>query len=155
MAYYALPQEEKQWTKFGIEGQDNFSLYVSKRHFRAASRFDTTHTNPTAYSEYIPQISDVIMANYNKYIYEIVEVKDEIGMFLQSKQHVWEFIVRTFKDEHISTTNTPLSADYIADYTDKDSDVFDQTSAVNVEKVPILYTSASNEKPSNDPFGGW
>lgn len=98
MAYYELPPEDKVWNKFGIEGLDRFSLFISKRHFNCASQYGGN-------SIYIPKMADIIMADYNRYIYEITEVKEESGMFLQSKQYVWELIVKPFQDEQISMTD--------------------------------------------------
>jgi len=79
MVLYELPREDKMWTKFGIEGLDNFSMYCAKRHFRAASK------SPGGGPEVIPRIGDIIMAKYNDYVYEITEVAEEVALFLQSK----------------------------------------------------------------------
>lgn len=154
MGFYQLPREEKMWSKFGIEGLDNFSIYVSKRHFWKASKYDANQTNPDAYNTYIPKVGDYIMANYNKYAYEIVEVKDEEMMYLQSKQHVWEFLVRTFKDEHIETTSLTSATD-ISAVTNKDSDIFDITTTVNGKKNDVNYNPKSTEESSGDPYGNW
>ena len=148
MVYFQLPREEKMWTKFGIEGSDNFSMWVSKRHFRAASN------NPLTKQEYIPKMGDVIRSKYNNYFYEIVEIKEDTGLWLQSKQHMWEFVVRVFKDEHISLTSE-TSASAISAYTDKDSDVFDIRNVIDVEKEDVVYKPKSGEQSSNDPFGNW
>jgi len=94
------------------------------------------------------------MANYNKYIYEVVEVKDEEMMFLQSKQHVWELLVRTFKDEHIETTNL-TSASPISTATNQSNDVFDIKTVIDAKKSDVNYTPKANEESSDDPFGSW
>ncbi len=153
MGYYTLPREDKLWTKFGVEGLDTFSMYVSKLHFKEASTFDKDG-HQDVFIEYIPKVGDIIMVDYNKYIYEITEVKEEVGMFLLSKQHMWEFVVKTFKDEHIAVSEN-TSACEIKDYTNKTTDIFDIKSAIDDEKSSIKYSPKSNEKNNDDPFAGW
>ena len=154
MTFYNLPREEKLWSKFGIEGMDSFSVYVSKRHFWEASQFNDIQTNPKAFAPYIPKAGDYIIAKYNKYIYEIVEVKDEIMMNLMSKQHVWEFLVKPFKDEKIATTpNT--SAAPIADFTNKKTDKFDIKQTIDDKKTSVNYQPKPTECAPRDPFTGW
>lgn len=148
MVMYQLPKEEKMWTKFGIEGTDNFSMWASKRHFRAASN------NPLTEEEYIPKMGDIIRSKYNNYFYEIVEVVEEVGMWLQSKQHVWEFVVRVYKDEGIELTDETKSTT-ISAYTNKDEDVFDIKNVIDVKKNEFLYKPEDSEKGNNDPFGNW
>jgi len=146
MVYYQLPTEEKMWSSFGIQNMDTFSMYCSKRHFRAVTSGDD--------GEYIPKIGDIIMAKYAPNIYEITEIAEEVSMFLQSKEHMWEFVVSEYKDEHISVSGD-VSATAISAYTDKDEDIFDISSVVDVEKEEILYTPTSAEKGSGDPWGNW
>jgi len=154
MAYYNLPREERLWSKFGIEGMDSFSVYVSKRHFWDASQYDDLQTNSSAFDPYIPKAGDYLYAKYNKYIYEIVEVKDEIMMNLLSKQHVWEFLVKPFKDEKVAVTSL-TSAAPISAFTDKSTDKFDVTDTIDTKKTSIKYSPPSTEENPDDPFGGW
>lgn len=155
MSFFNLPREEKLWTKFGIEGMDNFSMFVSKMHFKEASKYDADQVD-TEYPSYIPKQGDVIASEYNKYIYEIVEVKEEIGMYLLSKQHVWELIVKPFKDELIALDPaTSATMTYIKDYTNKDSDVFDLSNTVDNKKPDVLYDPKPSECNPDDPFAGW
>lgn len=154
MAFFNLPREEKLWTKFGLEGMDSFNMYVSKRHFWEASQFDDIQTNPQAFDPYIPRAGDYIFSKYNKFIYEIVEVKDEIMMNLLSKQHVWELMVKPFKDEKIAVT-AATSASPIADFTNKKTDKFDITQTIDDKKIPVKYAPKPTECDNNDPFGNW
>jgi hypothetical protein len=154
MAFFNLPREEKLWTKFGIEGMDSFSMYVSKRHFWETSQYDDIQTNPKAFDPYIPRAGDYIFSKYNKFIYEIVEVKDEIMMNLLSKQHVWEFMVKPFKDEKIAVTPA-TSAAPIADFTNKKTDKFDITQTINNKKDVVNYKPKPTECNSHDPFSNW
>lgn len=149
MCYFHLPREEKLWTKFGVEGTDNFPLWIAKKHFRVASSQDGG-------VEHIPKMGDIIRSKYNNYFYEIVEVAEEVGIWLQSKQHIWEIIVRVFKDEGISTT-AETSASAISAFTDKDSDVFNIKDEVDIEieKDEIAYKPPPEEKPNNDPWGNY
>jgi len=154
MAFYQMPREEKLWSKFGIEGMDSFSIYISKRHFWKASKFDYNQNNSESYDPYIPKAGDYMMADYNKYMYEIVEVKDEIMMNLLSKQHAWEFLVKPFKDEKIATTSL-TSAAPVSAMTNQTTDKFDVTDTIDTKKTSIKYSPPATEKNSDDPFGGW
>jgi len=156
MVFYMLPREEKLWTKFGIDGMDQFSMYASKRHFRTASQYDWEGVSASAHDAYIPKIGDIIMADYNQFIYEVVEVKEEIGMYLLSKQHVWELIVKPFRDEKIEVP-AELSGTMpeMESQVNRKSDRFDTNSNVDTRKVPIKYQPPSNEKPSNNPWANW
>ena len=159
-AFYTLPREDKLWSKFGIQGLDEFSMFIPKLQFQDASTFGNSalpgNHGINTYASYIPKTGDVVKANYDKYLYEIMEVKEEVGMYLLSKQHMWEFIVRPFKDEHISlSASTSASMEWIKDYTDKDTDIFNVSDVIDEEKPDVLYDPPTNEKSSGDPFGGW
>lgn len=153
-AFYTLPREERLWSKYGIESIDQFSIYVSKRHFWQSSQYDENQINSSAFDPYIPKVGDYLYAKFNKFIYEIVEVKDEIMMNLLSKQHVWEFLVKPFKDEKIATS-TLTSAAPISAFTNKTSDIFDTTNTINQKKIPVKYNPPATECSPNDPFGSW
>jgi len=148
MAYYELPKEMELWTKFGIEGIDNFQMFVSKRHFKAAS------TNG-GYDEWIPRAGDVIYATYNKLFYEIIDVGEEEEIYRQRK-HVWVFTVQKFKDEHVSIDNS-LSADMadLFQYTNQKTDVLNVSATVDQKKTAILYTPSPTEKAPDVEFGNW
>jgi hypothetical protein len=101
MTMYDLPKEEELFTKFGIAGLDNFHIYISKRHFQVASKYSSKGT-PNIHQSITPRIGDLLRANYNNYIYEIVSVKDTEMQFAQA-QHTWDIIVSPFKNNNIST----------------------------------------------------
>ncbi len=147
MGYYQLPVEDEMWTQYGIEGMDNFKVFVSKRHFETASR-----DNNTADS-YIPKVGDILKASYNGIIYEIIDVGEEEEMFLREK-HTWEFTVRPFRDNNVSlsgdTVDTILSA-----YTDQATDMFDVSAVVAEEKDEFLYNAPSTEESIDDIWGEW
>lgn len=154
MGYFVLPREERIFTQFGIAGMDQFTINVSKKHYYEASQYDDIQTNPKAFQPYVPFAGDYIYSNYNKFIYEIVSVKDEAMMSLFSKQHSWEFLVRPYKDEKIQVS--PLtSAAPIANQTNLKTDIFDTTTTINNAKPNILYQPGPTEKSSQDPFGNW
>lgn len=146
MAYFTFPREDKLWTKFGIEGMENLTLFVSKEHFEYKT------------SGYIPRMGDLLQTEYNSNVYEIVEVKEESGMYLLAKQYTWEIIVRPFKDEMLvlsgDTSASPLSA---FSNLPSDLDIFDIKSNIDTEiqKGEIIYVPEPEEKPSNDPWGNY
>jgi len=145
MSFYHLPREDKLWSKFGIEGIDEITMYISKEHFQYV-------TSSTGGYSYIPKTGDIIKAKYNNYYYEIVAIKEEASQFLQSKRYVWELIVRPFKDAHIINM---ISGDPIGTVTNKTTDLFDRVQAINAKMSGIAYQNKPCEKPANDPFALW
>ena len=171
MAKFELPSEEDIYTKFSIEGIDTFKLFLTKRHFAAASRqvgtipssvtFESTGGGRVCppFDEYEPKIGDYIKSKYNKLFYEITYITDTDEMFLQGK-HSWTLTVKVFKDEHIKISDT-ISEETSAAmsdldiYTNKDTDLFDMTDNINNKKDDILYNPQSNEKPKDSAWGEW
>lgn len=143
-SFFPLPKEEKTWSKFGIEGMNIFSMFVSKYAFK-----DRTNN-------YIPQIGDIVQTVFDNKIYEITEVKEETPTFFQSKRYTWEFVVRPFKIEQEISVIPSLSASPIAKYF-KIDDIFDIRTDVDIEidKDKIKYVPKPTEKPQNNPFGNW
>jgi len=148
MAKYELPREDRIWTKFGIEGSDEVTLWISKRHFHAVS------IDPKTGISYVrPQIGDIIKSDFSTYFYEITEVSEDTGLYLQSNQYIWELTVKTLKDEYISIS-PELSGSDISFVTNI-NDIFNIDNDIDVEKEEIIYKSEKGEKPKNDPFGNW
>lgn len=143
MSYFELPREDKMWNVLGVENIGNLRMIVSKKHFNAASNSCT--------GSYIPQIGDIIMSKYNKYIYEITEVAEGENNFLQSKQHTWEFVTKPYTNENIDTT--AISGSTVAGL--PDADLFDITNPIDVKKEDIIYKPILTEKPKNDPFSNF
>lgn len=142
MSYFELPKENKVWSKFGIEGVNDLSMFISKMHF--------SHIT----DNYIPRIGDIIQSNYNNMYYEIAEVKEQAPLFMMSQQYAWELIVRKMKIEQEITVSPTLSASPITSIF-KVKDIFNIDNQIDVEKEPILYKQQKGEKPKNDPFGIW
>lgn len=148
MAKYDLPREDKIWTKFGIEGTDNITLWISKRHYQSASIDPNTGQSYTR-----PQIGDIVKTDFNNYFYEITEVAEDTGLYFQSNQFIWELTLKPMKNENIEASIS-LSASDIASVTNL-NDIFDIDDTVDVEKEPISYKPQKGEKPKNDPFSNW
>jgi hypothetical protein len=144
MTYYELPKELELWSKFGIEGLDNFKMYMSKLHYRAA------RTNGN-YSYDVPRIGDVINIVYNNRYYEIIDISEEEEIFLQRK-HSWTLTVQVFKDDHMSLDNS-LSADDLTNYINQ-TDIFDLSATIDNKKTDILYKPPITEV-NEDPMAGW
>jgi len=142
MAYFQLPRENKVWSKFGIEGINDFSMFISKEHYR----FKT--------DDYIPRIGDLVLALSDNKMYEVTEVKEEAPMFMLSKQYSWELICRKMKIEEEITISPTLSASPISKYYNV-KDIFDIRTNIDIEKEPIIYKPIKGENPVNDPFGKW
>lgn len=141
-SYFQLPKENKVWSKFGIEGINDFSMYISKEHFNHVT------------GGYIPHVGDLVLSSYNNKLYEISEIKEEAPMFLLSKQYAWELVVRKAKVEAEISISPSLSASPIAKFYSV-SDIFDIRDDVDIAKEDTLYDTKTNEKPNDDPFGVW
>jgi hypothetical protein len=152
MVYYNYPKEDKLWTSFGIEGLDSFSMYCSKEHFDAVSRCDENGADDV-YEAHIPQVGDLIRVEFNNYIYEITEVKDEAAMYLQSKQYAWELIVKPFINEHMGVEDLPID-DEVRAAVEVD-DLFDISGDIDDVVDDIKYEPTSQDDIDFDPFGNW
>ena len=146
--YFNTPKEDKMWSKFGIEGTDEVIIWVSKRHFEVAS---VDSVSGISYMR--PQIGDVLKSEYNTYFYEIVEVAEDSGQYLQSNQYIWELTVRPMKDEFIDIADGCKNSD-IVNVTNI-NDIFNIDNNIDVEKENVVYKPIRGEKPKNDPFANW
>lgn len=160
MVYYELQEEIELFTKFGIDGIDNFHMYISMSHISAASTYDSNSYSITGvsategtFTTYTPKRGDIMKSIYNNRYYEIVNVQAEQEQFLQ-KKHSWDLIVKIRKDNHMSVSPS-LSGDAINAITDMQNDIYDISGAIDREKKDILYTPTAGERPSADPFNGW
>lgn len=142
MAYFDLPRETKSFSTQGQLWVDKFHIFISKRHFAAAS------------GSYLPKIGDLIKSQYNDVYYEILSVKAEEEQFLQAK-HSWDLTVRVYVDKH-QTVNPATSADMgsLPSYVDQ-SDTFNIGEWLNNEKGNVLYTPGATECAPKDPFNDW
>lgn len=160
MAFYPLQQEEKMWTKFGINGLDEFSIYVSKDHYREACTYGQSQVRgnigKSTYPVYVPKTGDVVQSMFNSYLYEIVNVKEESMMIHLNKRYTWELIVRPYMDEFISMdADTSASMGTISAFSNVIPDIFDIKNDVISAAEPINYEPKSCERPARDPFSGW
>ena len=142
MSYFELPKENKIWGKFGIEGVNDFSIFISKEHFRHKT------------DNYTPLVGDIILTKYNNTFYEVTEIKEQAPMFLLSQQYAWEVIVRKMKIEQEISVSPSLSASPIASIF-KVHDISNIDNNIDAEKDPIMYKPERGETPKNDPFGNW
>lgn len=160
MAYYPLNTEEKLWTKFAIEGIDNFSMFVSKDHFREACTYGDTRVagdiGPNTYSKYVPKTGDVLRSKYNDYLYEIITVKEESMMLHLDKHYVWELIVRPFKDQFIKLdATTSASMNNVSAFTNQDTDLYNISADIFSAVSAVEYDPKSCERNPRDPYAGW
>jgi len=157
MTYYDLPKEEELWSKFGIEGIDNFHMYISKKTFEVESTTGITVSGGSTkqydiYDSYIPRAGDIIKAAYNDYYYEVIDVHNTTEIFLQG-YHSWDLIVQPFKDESLDSSAT-LSGDDLTNYISQD-DILNISGAIDEEKGDILYDPSSTEEDAYDGLAGW
>jgi hypothetical protein len=129
-AYYDLPNEQEIWSKWGLEGLDNFHIYISKRHFDGMSKFDQ-YGNPDINLIYTPQEGDIIKSMYNNYYYEVLTVKHQTNQ-IHRRVHIWDLIVKPYKDQHLSVS-AAISFDPVDDEQDL-IDIFNLSASVESEK---------------------
>ena len=148
MAHGELPQEEALWSKFGIEGLDNFQIFVAKRHFQAAS-------SQGSYSATVPRIGDMIHMNHNNRIYDVVDVGQEEEQFLQGK-HTWVITLTPHKDTHVAlSADTSATMGDISAATNQTSDEYDISDFIESEVSAVEYnTSGETDSPSTI-WGDW
>jgi hypothetical protein len=109
MAYYELPNNSKLYSRFGIEGIDNFHMYVNKTHFTSASYGSGVS---------IPNVGDIIKKKDEELYYEIVDAKDKEEQYLQST-HTWDLVVKPYIDYHMNLSGS-TSSDSISAFTNQD-----------------------------------
>ena len=162
-AQFQIPPELELYAGQGIEGLDNFTMFVSKKHFEHFSQYDNDSTmfpvawpeDTSAYSAYTPKAGDILKSEYNNLFYEVLDIGEEEEMFLQ-KKHTWIFTVRPFRDEHLSlsastsATMTEISAHLGAD------DIMDHNDYITSAEEDVLYDpSATETSSSQDDLDGW
>ena len=149
-ATYELPEENEMVSIYGIEGLDSFKMYISIDHFALASTYSAD--TPNIWPSETPKVGDIIQAHYSEIYYEILDVKDTEGQFLQTT-HVYDMIVRPYRDFHMNLSAT-IETDPISAFTDQD-DYLAINDVIDREKQDIIITSADDTILPNDPFGGW
>jgi len=164
-AAFELPKQLENYGGFGLEGLDNFPMYVSKRHFAAASKYPTSGValyppeltaNRTGNQSIEPRVGDLIKSEFNGIYYEVVDSGEEEEMFLEGK-HTWTLTVQKMKDKKILlSAATSAAMDEISEVNDT-PDTFDAKPYVDLETSAVLYdSSATGEESSNqDSLGGW
>jgi len=152
MSFLELPKEEDNSNKFGIGLLDSITVWISKRHFEQASKYDSNGEDQTN-SSYIPKAGDILSIDYSNFYYEIAEVSQEEEMFLQ-KKHSWELTIIPFKNEHndfVTSANMPDLFSIV-----ENQDVFNIADSINDYKMPIIFSAGSCEEPkNNDKYGWW
>lgn len=164
MSYYELSPENKRLGIMGITGEDDFPIYISITHFNYVSTFDSFGTSGI-YALYTPHIGDIIFSKYNHEFYVVKMVRAEDNIFLQGK-HTYTIQLELYKNksyrysEELKQANL-LGTDQMFTYlygstsATSENDLFDMKDVINLEKINILYTSASEECPPKDPFNNW
>jgi len=142
MAYFDLPRETKTFSTQGQLWTDKFHIYISKRHFAAAT------------SGLLPKIGDLVRSQYNDVLYEVLSVKAEEEQFLQAK-HSWDLTVRVYVDKHQNIEpTTSASMGSLPSYVDG-SDLFNIGEWINNNKQSAEYSPGATECVPKDPFNDW
>ncbi len=161
MTRYQLQPEDKMWTKFTIEGIDNFSMFMSKEHFRRASTYSDQlvvgNKGKNTCQSIVPKNGDILQVKFNKYLYEVVTVKEEAMMWHQDKHHTWELIVKPYIDRGMKLSNdTSASMGSIsADVGIGGKDIFN-IKEILLDKIGAIdYHPKICDRNPRDPNGGW
>ena len=86
-----LPIDDKKWTKFGIEGMDNFHISVAKSGFAQASQMAADGRTP-AFKARNPHSGDIVQSTHNGVFYRVLDVKDKGDTTLQ-RAHSFDCIL--------------------------------------------------------------
>lgn len=153
MAMFELPFSVELFSKFGIEGMDNYTADVSIAHFNVASTYGISGAISGAdlYPSHIPVAGDIVKSKYNETYYEIILVKKQEVQFLQL-QHSYRFTMRVLADNHLTVADS-LSGDSLSSLMDI-ADIYNISGAIDIEKQDVLY-DGSGEKAKQDPFSAW
>jgi hypothetical protein len=134
MAFTRFEKENRLFSKFGIENLDLKNFYISKSHFD----YET--------DGYIPKQYDIVQDVFK--FYEVIEVKENEGIFLMSQQYTWKLICKKLKDDFsISLSGDALGSPLSACINTKD-DRFDIRNDVDISNENIKYTKKPTEKNS-------
>ena len=90
-AIEGLPIDDRKWTKFGIEGMDNFHITVAKTGFAQASQRDSDGMTP-AFKARNPHSGDIVQSTHNNVFYRVLDVKDKGDTTLQ-RAHSFDCIL--------------------------------------------------------------
>ncbi len=167
MVIFDLPAEDDRWSAFGIEGLDNFSMYVTAQHFEQRGAMGV----PPEQAITMPRVGDFIKPVYNDYYYEVTaQYNGNTGLNFLQGVSVLEMLVAKYTNDHIDDPNGLLS---VHNRPVNAIDIFDDTEFVNAmngstDVVPPtfptttdkgkpspLYKPKPNETPPDDPFGGF
>jgi hypothetical protein len=104
---------------------------------------------------YVPKTGDILQSKFNKYLYELVTVKEESMMIHLSKRYVWEFIIKPYIDEHHTFDDAAgTSLDNIKPFVDA-TDILKVNAEAQVAAANVDYVPRSCEYPPRDPNSGW
>lgn len=152
-----LPTEDTQFSTFygGIEGMDQFPLFVSKKHFTRRSQQDYLG-NDSQFPVYSPRGGEYVKLLFNGKYYEVITVKETDDQHLQ-RQNTYTLNLKVYEDDKasfISQTSASM-VDDIGTVTNIANDIFDSSDIVDIEKEDILYQPDPTEEDPQDPFVGW
>jgi rRNA-processing protein FCF1 len=150
MKYYVddlnqVATDSRQYNRWGIEGLDNFEVYISKQQYEQASQLNM---NGNIVSRpYLPKPGDIMRSDHKTVYYEVVEVKDRTELFLQ-RSHTWSMTLRPITNKKYDF-DTGLIGDPIISALQV-NDVLSQNDYIDTKTSAVLYNDPIN--PSDDPF---
>ena len=134
-----LPIDDKKWSKFGIEGMDNFHIVVAKLGYTQASMMMADGVTP-AYEPRNPHSGDIFQSTHNNVFYRVLDVKDKGDTMLQ-RAHSFDCIVTPLEMAHHNIA--PILKDDPINLFNNRADVLGQNSILDTTKKPA----------GIDPFG--
>jgi len=160
-AQFELPEENEEFSHFGIMGLDVFSIYIPMLSFETSSKlkYDVTSSHPchtTDYTAIVPQVGDIIEAGYGDHtLYEVINI-DPANERFNLTEHTYDITVRVFRDDHMNfdPATSATMTDVILSAVDS-PDILDINSQVDIEVSAVKYEPPVGEEPPDDPFGGW
>lgn len=135
-----LPADERRWAKIGIEGLDNFHIFIAKISFAQASQMEADGITPM-YESRNPHVGDIFQSTHNNLFYQVLDVKDKGDATLQ-RAHSFDCIVKPFETHHYKLSKR-LENDVIAKFNNA-ADVLAQNVPLSRAKLPDGYDAFGN-----------
>ena len=117
--YFELPDDNRQYTKFGIEATDIFQVHVGN------TAWDH-YTKKADLEGYVPQVGDVFRPHYSGIFYEITDVKDTDSQFLNT-QHSWIMTAKVWENPMLRSWEEGEIGPELKQTTDKENAIVEQS----------------------------
>lgn len=166
--YFEVPPSSRTYTQFGIEGVENYKVYIGKLAF-------SSYAKKYYGRDYKPMVGDLVRTKFDGIFYEVVSVLDTDNQF-RNTQHSWTITLKPWENgmikyrEEVGVKNEEMKQTMdgengivecpppelvsIKEYLDNGSDTLKQNEVIEEEKKKVMYEPLDPHDTSvDDPFG--